>query len=92
MNKLLVLDGKYVEFDSMGDYITYGNKKDIDKMIKPVICTYCSKPYDLTAVKPIHRFADCTTYKTPCCKKHADDRRWKSLPDFVVLGKSILVN
>jgi hypothetical protein len=50
-------------------------------MLSPVVCTHCGAIYDLCAVEPICRHADCTTFKTPCCGRHADDRRWKSLPD-----------
>lgn len=56
---------------------------DISKMISPVRCNYCrSGVYDLAAVKVMHCFSDCTTYKTPCCNTHADDREWVSLPAF----------
>jgi len=52
------------------------------KMISPGRCSFCGGIYDLTMVKPIHRYADCTLYRTPCCNKLADDREWKSLADF----------
>lgn len=54
---------------------------NIKGMISPVICS-CGKVYDLTTVKVVHRYADCTQFRTPCCKKLADDREYKSMPDF----------
>lgn len=51
-------------------------------MISPVRCNHCGKTYDLTNVETIHRYSDCTVFKTPCCNKIADDREWKGLPDF----------
>ena len=51
------------------------------RMLSPVVCTHCGAIYDLCAVVPICRYADCTTFKTPCCNCFADDRKWKSLPD-----------
>ncbi len=58
----------------------------LDKeMIAPVECAHCGMVYDLTAVKPTARFADATCFKTPCCDRYADDRTWKSMPDFTTL-------
>jgi hypothetical protein len=51
------------------------------RMLSPVVCTHCGAVYDLCAVKPIVRHDDCTTFKTPCCHRNADDRRWKAVPD-----------
>ena len=51
------------------------------RMLSPVVCTHCGAIYDLAGVTPICRHADCTTFKTPCCGRFADDRKWKSLPD-----------
>lgn len=51
-------------------------------MLVPVRCNFCSQVYDLTKGKPIQRYADCTVFTTPCCNRRADDRSWKSLPDF----------
>lgn len=58
------------------------NGEDVELMTSPVKCNYCGTTYDLTSVKVIHRYSDCTLFKTPCCDKMADDRKWKSLPDF----------
>ena len=53
----------------------------VKQMLSPVTCTHCGAVYDLCSVTPICRHADCTTFKTPCCGRFADDRKWKSLPD-----------
>lgn len=66
----------------MGNYTILGEENKLAKMIAPVSCNHCGKSYDLCDVKVNHRYADCTQYKTPCCDKLADDREWKSLPDF----------
>lgn len=55
---------------------------DVKKMISPVICNHCGQAYDLADAKVIHNYADCTDYITPCCNTRADDREWKSFPDF----------
>lgn len=34
----------------------------------------CGQIYDLCRVQPIGRYADCTTWRTPCCKILTDDR------------------
>ena len=58
-------------------------------MISPVRCTFCGETYDLANVEVTAHYADCTAhyadctvFKTPCCGKTADDRTFKSLPDF----------
>jgi len=47
-----------------------------------VICNFCGKVYDLGKVKVIARYTDATCFETPCCGRSADDREWKSMPDF----------
>lgn len=54
--------------------------KTVKDMLSPVECLHCGKVYDLTEGKPVHRFADCTVFITPCCSKQVDDRTWISLP------------
>jgi hypothetical protein len=54
-------------------------------MLVPVVCSHCGAIYDLCAGEPTARYADCTCFITPCCGRHADDRMWKSLPDFTRL-------
>jgi hypothetical protein len=60
------------------------------RMLTPVVCTHCGAIYDLCAVVPISRYADCTTFKTPCCGRLVDDRKWKSLPDIRSLERNDL--
>ncbi len=70
----------YVEILSNG--MVYESKPFVPKdMISPVKCTHCGNVYDLCSVEPITRFADCTTFESPCCHKHVDDRTWKGIPD-----------
>lgn len=45
-----------------------------------VRCGFCSKTYDLTRVEVFARYADCSLWLTPCCRRQADDRSWK--PDY----------
>jgi hypothetical protein len=55
----------------------------VDKdMLVPVCCMHCGKVYDLAATETVARYADATVFTTPCCGRLADDRTWKSLPDF----------
>ena len=60
-------------------------RPDTTGMLAPVRCTWCRKVYDLCAAKVIHRYQDCTLFTTPCCGRQADDRIWKSMPDFTKL-------
>ena len=55
--------------------------KEKKAMLSPVACTHCGSVYDLCSVTPIARYADCTVFKTPCCDRVVDDRKWKGLPD-----------
>lgn len=55
---------------------------NIKGMATPVGCTYCASVYDLQKVKSIHRFADCDTFRSPCCKRMVDTREWKTIRDF----------
>jgi len=50
--------------------------------MKLVKCMHCYQVYDLGKVSVIDRYADCATFRTPCCGKLVDDRTWKSMPDF----------
>ena len=67
--------------------IIQSNPVNTEGMISPVRCTHCSTIYDLCSVTPIARYADCTTFKSPCCNKHVDDREWKGMPDIKRLKK-----
>lgn len=46
-----------------------------------VRCTYCGVMYDEMGVKVIARYADCTLYETPCCKRTTDDRFTIRVPE-----------
>ena len=74
-------DLNVIRVDPMGTLTILYNKKEVDKMISPVKCCRCGKVFDLTTAKVVHRYTDCTQFITPCCKKQADDRAWKSIPD-----------
>jgi hypothetical protein len=50
-----------------------------------VRCAHCYGTYDLLDVEVVARYADCSVFTTPCCGRQADDRKWKSLPDFTEL-------
>ena len=78
-------DGKRWEVDTFGNMRYVGSAEEIKKMLVPVRCLHCGQTYDLADTTPIHRYADATTFRTPCCNVMADDRRWKSMPDFVEL-------
>ena len=63
----------------------------VKQMLSPVVCTHCGAVYDLCSVTPICRHADCTTFKTPCCGRFADDRKWKGMPDIRELRQDDLM-
>jgi hypothetical protein len=65
--------------------ITEKDVEVLSSMLVPVVCRHCGAIYDLCAGEPTARYADCTCYITPCCGRHADDRKWKSMPDFTEL-------
>lgn len=44
-----------------------------------VICG-CGTRFNLMDVEPIGRYADCSTFLTPCCGRMADDRAWVRQP------------
>lgn len=60
----------------------------IMKMIVPVLCNHCSTPYDLCDGIPIHRYQDCTVYKTPCCGRVVDDREYNAHVAFTRINKN----
>lgn len=72
----------YLQFRIDGRYDEFRDRERISKMIVPVVCNFCREVYDLCDGVPIHRYADCTLYKTPCCGRVADDRQDKANPDF----------
>jgi len=44
-----------------------------------VICG-CGTRFNLNNVEVTHRYADCSTFLTPCCGRQADDRTWVRQP------------
>jgi len=42
-----------------------------------VRCSFCGKTYDMKDIKITAHHADATVFRTPCCNREADDRRWK---------------
>lgn len=60
-------------------------KPDTRGMTSPVRCNHCGTVYDLGVATIISRHADATVFTTPCCNRTADDRWWKSLPDYTAL-------
>lgn len=51
-----------------------GRPCDVAGMTSPVQCTRCGHAYDLGAVTEYGRYADCTTWRCPCCRAPNDDR------------------
>lgn len=56
--------------------------RSAEGMTSPVQCNRCGGIYDLGTVTVTQRYADCSVWNTPCCNRTADDREWKSLPDY----------
>ena len=52
------------------------------RYLQPVTCSFCGQIYNLGRVTVINRYVDCSEWLTPCCKRRADSREDKSLPDF----------
>lgn len=78
-----VLNGFLYDFDIINGSLSKYNIKD---MRIPVLCTYCSKTYDLTKVKVTHRYSDCDQFKSPCCDRLVDTRMYKNILDFKYLN------
>jgi hypothetical protein len=58
------------------------DRDKIAEMFMPVRCRWCGEIYDLGTVTVTARYADCSVWNTPCCSRTADDREWKSMPDY----------
>lgn len=82
-------DGNVVEVYSDNTFRILFNVKDLIGKIAPVCCNHCGKVYDLTEVKPIHRYQDCDLFRSPCCNKLADTRTYKSFPDFTKVSLEV---
>lgn len=46
----------------------------VGEMTSPARCRHCAKVYDLGAVEVIARYADCSAWQCPGCKRQVDDR------------------
>jgi hypothetical protein len=60
-------------------------KESIEDMTSPVRCAYCNGVYDLGTVEITGRYADCTLWTSPCCRRTVDDRGetgWKTTKDY----------
>jgi hypothetical protein len=61
--------------DSYGRLIRRGVDPDeVAAMSSPVECGYCGRVYDVGTVTVTARYADCSVWKSPCCKRTVDDR------------------
>lgn len=63
---------------------------DFAEMFSPVQCT-CGGIYDLGTVEVVQRYADCSVWLTPCCRRQVDDRAdtgWVSRRDYYHLGRN----
>ncbi len=61
----------------------------VDGMTSPVRCR-CGAVYDLGKVEVLARYADCSVWKTPCCRRQVDDRGetgWKTFGDYTRLDR-----
>lgn len=61
---------------------------DVDGMFSPVRCR-CGQVYDLGKVEVTARYLDCSVWKTPCCKRTADDRGpgWSAVQHYTRLDR-----
>ena len=62
-----------------GPNIIVVDKPDTSGMLCPVECPRCGRVFDLCDVKSEARYADCDTFKTPCCGFDTDTRNIKKL-------------
>lgn len=67
-------------------YMDGTTREQIAEMNFPVQCV-CGGVYDLGMVTVTQRYADCSAWKTPCCKRTTDDRPsgWNSGPSYTDL-------
>lgn len=73
----------------MLDIYGYGAElpPDFDQMMYPVRCGHCGAIYDASKVTVLQQYADCSIWKSPCCRRQVDDRQWKPLPDIQPLDR-----
>jgi hypothetical protein len=68
---------------------------DAIDMCQPVQCGRCGRIYDLGKVEVLHRYLDCTLFRSPCCKQQVDTRcedapGWTSQVDYIRIDKSLI--
>jgi hypothetical protein len=56
-------------------YGEYHPEPDTTGMMFPVQCTHCGGVYDVGCVTVTARYADCSVWTTPCCKRVGVDDR-----------------
>lgn len=69
-------------------YGEWQSQPDTTGMMFPAQCRYCQGVYDLANVEVTARYADCSMWKSPCCNRQVDDRKWKSSPDYVEIRRA----
>jgi hypothetical protein len=80
MMDFISMDGRW--------FLNATTEREIEGMTSPVRCQ-CGSIYDLGSVTVLQRYADCSVWKTPCCKRTTDDRPagWKSGPSYTELRR-----
>ncbi len=60
----------------------------VESMMFPARCG-CGQVYDLAAVEVTARYADCSMWTTPCCRRLTDDRPrgWNTGPGYTELNR-----
>lgn len=64
------------QFDMYGRLIPAAtvDPEALNEMLSPVRCTRCGHVYDMAAATVTARYADCSVWTSPCCKRSVDDR------------------
>jgi hypothetical protein len=64
------------------------SQPDISEMTTPARCAWCWRVYDLGRVTVLSRYSDCSIWRSPCCGRLVDDRRWGSRSDYTEIDKA----
>ena len=62
------------DIDGQGHFRYIHDAERTEGMTSPVRCR-CGSVYDLGKVEVTARYADCSMWRTPCCRVLADDRK-----------------
>lgn len=84
MNRFIEYHGQMFMQTIDGHLIPLDGGNHVKDMLVPVQCKHCSQIYDLCDGKVVHRYTDCTLFRSPCCNALVDDRGEK---DFTRLEK-----